>query len=105
MVGPESLIEAGRSLTKVAAIDLVRSRVLLADLSAAVAIRRAHPAAGSRRRAGAARSTVVLAAQAAIGALDYFWVTLPHSRSQRMARHDILEEQKETEGDPRVKRG
>jgi flagellar biosynthetic protein FlhB len=46
---------------------------------------------------------VVLAAQAGIAALDLLWVHLRHSRSLRMSRHDILEEHKETEGDPRVK--
>ena len=46
---------------------------------------------------------VVLVAQAAIAGLDFFWVTLRHARELRMSRHDIREEQKETEGDPRVK--
>ena len=46
---------------------------------------------------------VVLAAQAAIAVLDYWWVTLRHARGLRMSRHDITEEQREVEGDPRVK--
>jgi flagellar biosynthetic protein FlhB len=46
---------------------------------------------------------VVLAAQAVIAAGDFFWVSLRHSRMLRMSRLDILEEQKETEGDPRVR--
>ncbi len=46
---------------------------------------------------------VVLAAQAAIALLDYAWVMLRHVRGLRMSRHDIQEEQKESEGDPRVK--
>ena len=45
----------------------------------------------------------VLAAQAGIAVVDVFWVFLRHSRELRMSRHDIQEEQKETEGDPRVK--
>jgi len=45
----------------------------------------------------------VLVAQAAIAAMDFFWVVLRHSQSLRMSRHDIIEEQKETEGDPRIK--
>ena len=46
---------------------------------------------------------VVLAAQAGIAAVDIFWVSLRHSQRLRMSRHDIQEEQKETEGDPRMK--
>jgi flagellar biosynthesis protein FlhB len=46
---------------------------------------------------------VVLAAQAGIAAADYFWVTFRHNRNLRMSRHDILEEQKDTEGDPRLR--
>jgi len=46
---------------------------------------------------------VVLAAQTGIAALDTFWVFLRQSQQLRMSRHDIQEEQKETEGDPRVK--
>ena len=46
---------------------------------------------------------VVLPAQAAIAAVDFLWVSLRHARGLRMSRHDIIEEQKETEGDPRVK--
>jgi len=38
-----------------------------------------------------------------IAGLDLFWVFLRHSRQLRMSRHDIQEEQKETDGDPRVK--
>ena len=39
----------------------------------------------------------------AIAVLDYGWVMLRHVRGLRMSRHDIQEEKKETEGDPRVK--
>jgi flagellar biosynthetic protein FlhB len=46
---------------------------------------------------------VVLAAQAAIAAADFFWVSLRHAHGLRMSRHDISEEQKETDGDPRIK--
>jgi len=46
---------------------------------------------------------VVLAAQAVIAAIDMFWVVLRHARGLRMSRRDILKEQRETEGDPRIK--
>ncbi|HET7881115.1 MAG TPA: EscU/YscU/HrcU family type III secretion system export apparatus switch protein [Acetobacteraceae bacterium] len=105
LFGPESLIEAAKSLAKIAIIGLVLWRVLLADLPALLLSSYGEPSQLLTRAAGPVLhvTLVVLAAQAAIAALDFFWVTLRHSRSLRMTRHDILEEQKETEGDPRVK--
>ena len=45
----------------------------------------------------------MLAVQAVIVALDLFWVRLRHARALRMSREDIRQEQRETDGDPRVK--
>jgi flagellar biosynthetic protein FlhB len=46
---------------------------------------------------------VVVGAQALLAVLDVFWVYLRHSRSMRMSRQEIIEEQKEMEGDPHIK--
>ena len=46
---------------------------------------------------------VVLAVQAAIAALDLFWVRLRHAQQLRMSKEDVREEQRETEGDPKIK--
>jgi flagellar biosynthesis protein FlhB len=46
---------------------------------------------------------VVLIAHAAIAAVDFLWVSLRHARGLRMSRQDIIDEQKESEGDPRIK--
>ena len=45
----------------------------------------------------------VLAAQAVIAAADLVWVRLHHARGLRMSREEIREEQKDMEGDPRIK--
>jgi flagellar biosynthesis protein FlhB len=45
----------------------------------------------------------VLAAQAAIAVLDLVWVRLRHAGTLRMSRQDLREEQKETDGDPKIK--
>jgi flagellar biosynthesis protein FlhB len=57
------------------------------------------------RLAGAIFSLLVsvLAAQAVIGVLDVEWVRFRHTRRLRISREDIRDEQKETDGDPRVK--
>jgi flagellar biosynthetic protein FlhB len=45
----------------------------------------------------------VLGAQAAIALADLAWVRHRHAASLRMSRHDLREEQREAEGDPRIK--
>lgn len=104
LLGPESLVETVKSLVKVTVLGLVLWRVLLADLPGLLAPY-GDPAQILTRVTGPVLHVllVVLAAQAVIAVLDYVWVTLRHGRGLRMSRHDILEEQKETEGDPRVK--
>jgi flagellar biosynthesis protein FlhB len=105
MLSPESAIEAGKSLAKVAVLSVVLWRVMLADLPGLLSSPFGEPAQILDRAAAPVLHIllVVLAAQAGIAALDYFWVALRHSRSLRMSRHDVLEEQKETEGDPRLR--
>ncbi len=105
LLGPDNLMEAGKSLAKVALVGIVLWRVILADLPALLHAPFTDP---KQLLAGAAAPVlhvilVVLVAQGAIAGLDFFWVTLRHSRTLRMSRHDVLDEQKETEGDPRVK--
>ena len=41
--------------------------------------------------------------QAAIAALDLFWVRLRYAQQLRMSKEDVREEQRETEGDPKIK--
>ena len=105
MFSPESAIEAVKSLAKVAVLGLVLWRVLLADLPGLLSAPYGEPSQILGRAAGPMLHIVlvVLAAQAGMAALDYFWVVFRHSRKLRMSRHDILEEQKETEGDPRLR--
>jgi flagellar biosynthesis protein FlhB len=105
LLGPESLVEAGKSVAKVAVVGIILWRVVLTDLPGLMLAPFGDP---NQLLTRAGRPVlhvllVVLAAQAAIAVLDYAWVTLRHGRGLRMSRHDIQEEQKETEGDPRVK--
>jgi flagellar biosynthetic protein FlhB len=46
----------------------------------------------------------MLAAQAVIATLDLLYVRLHHTRSLRMSRQELLDEHKEMEGDPHIKR-
>jgi flagellar biosynthesis protein FlhB len=105
LFGADSLIEAAKSLAKIIVLAAVLWRVLLADLPGLLQAPFGDPNQILALVAGPVLHVmiVVLAAQAAIAVVDLFWVTLRHSRGLRMSRHDVLEEQKETEGDPRVK--
>ncbi|HME27715.1 MAG TPA: flagellar type III secretion system protein FlhB [Acetobacteraceae bacterium] len=105
LLGPDSLVEAGKSLAKIAVLGVVLWRVLWSDLPGLMLAPFGDPNQILTRAARPVLHVllVVLAAQAGIAVLDYAWVTLRHGRGLRMSRHDILEEQRETEGDPRMK--
>ena len=45
----------------------------------------------------------VLLTQAVIAAADVIWFGLRHAWSMRMSRQDITDEQKQTEGDPKIR--
>ena len=92
-------------MAKIVVIGIVLWRVMLADLPRLMLAPFGDPNQILTRAAGPVLHVllVVLAAQAVIAVLDYAWVILRHVRGLRMSRHDIQEEQKETEGDPRVK--
>jgi flagellar biosynthetic protein FlhB len=105
LLGPESLVEAAKSLIKVAVLGMVLWKVVLADLPGLLLSPYRDPGRLMADVAGPVLHVLlaVLVAQGALAAVDYLWVTLRHGRSLRMSRHDILEEQKETEGDPRTR--
>ncbi|HJS85204.1 MAG TPA: EscU/YscU/HrcU family type III secretion system export apparatus switch protein [Acetobacteraceae bacterium] len=105
LLGPDSLIEAGRSLAKLLLIGIAVWHALAADMPALAEAPFQNVAGLAGRLAGmVARLLVsVLVAQAGIAVLDLAWVRFRHARGLRMSREDIREEQKETDGDPRVK--
>jgi flagellar biosynthetic protein FlhB len=100
-----SLVEAAKSLVKLAVLGVVLWQVVYADVPGLLRAIYGEPGQLLARLMWPLQHVifVVLAAQAAIAAGDYFWVTLRHARGLRMSRHELQEEQKETEGDPRVK--
>ncbi|HTI80612.1 MAG TPA: flagellar biosynthesis protein FlhB [Acetobacteraceae bacterium] len=105
LLGPDSVVEAAKSLVKIAVLGIVLWRVILNDLPALLRSPFVEPRQILSSVAGPVLHVIVavLVAQAAIAALDFFWVVLRHSRSLRMSRHDVMDELKETEGDPRLK--
>jgi flagellar biosynthetic protein FlhB len=105
VLSSDSLVEAGKSLVKIAVLSAVGWRVLMADLPDLLQAPFGDPGQLLSRTATPVLHLLmmVLAAQAGITVVDVFWVYLRHSKKLRMSRHDIMEEMKETDGDPRIK--
>jgi flagellar biosynthesis protein FlhB len=105
LISLDSLVETGKSLVKLGAMALAAWLVLSGHLSglaaASITDLRLLPAQAVRLILRVLFA--ILAVQAVIAAADVIWVRLRHARSLRMSRHDIREEIKETEGDPRIK--
>jgi flagellar biosynthetic protein FlhB len=105
LLGLDNLMEAVKSIAKIAAVGVALWFTLAGD----VRLLAGAPQWDVRVLAGRIGAELlrvlfaVLAVQAAIAGLDLFWVRLRHARSMRMSRHDIHEETKETDGDPKVK--
>jgi flagellar biosynthesis protein FlhB len=105
LLGAESLVEAVKSVAKITVLAYAAWHVLRGDLPGLLQALFGEPSQLLARAAGPAMHVMyaVLGAQAVIAAVDLFWVFFRQSRQLRMSRHDIQEEQKETEGDPRIK--
>src|SRR5487761_2579883 len=90
LVGPDAAIEAIKALARLAALI-------------------AAPAQAPRHLPAAAAALTgrvlfaVLGVQAAVTVLDVLWMRLRHARGLRMSREELREEQKESEGDPKIK--
>lgn len=105
LFGADGLVEAAKSLAKIAAMAALAWWVLAPDLRALFASPFADAATLAARCARPISHVLfaVLAAQAVIAAADVFWVRHRHANSTRMSRQDVRDEQKETDGDPKVR--
>jgi len=105
LISLDSLVETGKSLVKLAVMGMAAWFVVSGHLSglalASITDLRLLPAQAVRLVLRVLLA--ILAVQGVIAAADVIWVRVRHARSLRMSRHDIREEMKETEGDPRVK--
>ena len=105
LFGSDGLVEAGKSLAKVAVMAFALWRVVLDDLPALMQAPRWAPQMLLAHTLPPVLHMlfVVLAVQAAIAAFDLFWVRLRHAQQLRMSREDVREELREMEGDPKIK--
>jgi flagellar biosynthetic protein FlhB len=105
ILGPDSAIEALKSVAKIGVMGMATWRALSGHLGALMQAPLWDPA---RLVAEATEDVVrvllaVLAVQAVIAVGDVGWMRFRHARGLRMSREDIRQETKDTEGDPRIK--
>lgn len=105
LFGANGAVEALKSCAKIVLMALIAWRVLAGDLAALLAAPFADAATLAARCATPILHMLVavLLAQTVIAGADLIWVRVRHARTMRMSRQDVRDEQKETEGDPKVR--
>jgi flagellar biosynthesis protein FlhB len=105
LISFQSLIEAGKSVIKLAVTMTALWRVLTGDLPQLMTapFRDVHKLAASALLLSLHVMLAVIAVQAAIAVLDVVIVRVRHARNLRMSRVEVREEQKDLEGDPKIK--
>ena len=105
LLGVESAVEGVKALAKLAAM----SAAVWYAVRAALPELRLAPFRDPRALPATASGLLlrvllaVLAVQAVIAVADLAWTRLHHARGLRMSREELREEQKESDGDPRIK--
>lgn len=103
--GVDGLVEFGKSAAKMGLIGLILYALLagrLRDILASIYLSPAMSAALMGRLV-LEFLLILFAVQLAIGGIDYLWQVSQHRRRHRMSRKEMLDEFKETEGDPHLK--
>lgn len=103
--GPTGLFEFAKSATKMAAYMGLLVYVLWANLDRVIASAALDPrkvAAMLPQELSSFLIAVVLVASS-IAAVDYFWQRHSHLAKNRMTRQEVLDETKQSEGDPHLK--
>lgn len=103
--GPQGLVAFGKSAAKLIVISLVLGLFLQSREKVVLGVMFLAPAPAMAVTLGLLRDflTVVLGIVIAFGLGDYFWQWLKHRKRAMMSRQDMIEEHKESEGDPHLK--
>lgn len=105
LASKRTLVEAGKSVVKlgvVAAAGWQATRHMLPLLPASTGWDAGLLSAVTGAQVGRILMAM-LAAQLAVAALDVLYSRWQHTQTLRMSRHDLREEQRESDGDPKVK--
>jgi flagellar biosynthetic protein FlhB len=105
IAGVNTLLEAGKSVAKIGIVAWAGWHALSAMLPDLPRAMLWTPAtlAGQALHEILQVMIFMLAAQAVITTLDMLWTRFKHARDLRMSRHDLRDEQRESDGDPQVK--
>lgn len=103
--GRGGFFEFGKSFTKLVIYSAVLAVFLKSRLAEMVAAAQGEPqiVAGLLAELCIAFLLVVVLIAAGIGAIDAMWQHAEHIRKNRMSRKDIMDETKDSEGDPHLK--
>ena len=105
LFGADGAIEALKSVAKLGVMGWAVWLVLKGDLSALAALPFQDPRLLLERAAGLVSRVLfaVLGVQAAVALLDVLWTRLRFAQQMRMSRQDVMDEQREADGDPKIK--
>lgn len=103
--GRNGLFEFAKSAVKLVVISCILGIFLTRNLADLLALPMAEPGQVSALMLAKAMGFLVLVSLVALafGAIDYLWQQAEHLRNQRMSRKELLDETKESEGDPVMK--
>ncbi|PLL14615.1 flagellar biosynthesis protein FlhB [Tabrizicola sp. TH137] len=103
--GPDGLFDFAKSLLKMAVIGLLLFALLRGEAAEILTAASLSPGQGLLWLLGLLLRFLifVFALSLVIGALDFLWQAFRHRLRLRMSRQDLLEEQRESDGDPQAK--
>ncbi len=103
--GRAGLVEFAKNSLKLCLVALILGAFLLARLDEMLGTLYLTPLAGTAVlfRLLVDFLLIVLLIAAVIGGFDYLWQWFEHGRNNRMSRQDMLEEHKDSDGDPHAK--
>lgn len=103
--GREGLFDFGKSFVKMMAVGLILGMHLSRRAPDMIASLHMSPAQGTgvMLQITVEFLFLVVILSAVTGGLDYLWQSAQHIRRNRMSRQDMMDEMKDSEGDPHVK--
>jgi len=103
--GIEGLVEFGKSALKMGIVALVLYKYLASRLEDILASLYLTPAMSAALLARMVLEFlfIVFVIQLALGGVDYLWQIFRHRQRHRMSRKEMMDEYKESEGDPHLK--
>jgi len=103
--GIDGLVEFGKSAVKLGLVSLILYKFLAGRLEDILASLYLSPAMSAALMARLVLEFlfIVFLIQLALGGVDYLWQVFRHGQRHRMSRKEMMDEFKESEGDPHLK--